>query len=275
MNKLLQFFLRFSGTLVFILLEVVCFFLIIQYNTNQNRIFFSSSNRLIGTTLEIKQNLQKYFYLSETIKGLKKENASLRDQLNSSYYQNKTKRDTIKDEDLLPKFSYIPATITAKSILGNNNHITLNRGTKQGVKLHMGVMSDKGIIGIVTGVSKHYAKVMSILHRQTSISASIKRNQYFGSIVWKTNDYQKVNLEAIPKHVSVQIGDTVETSGYSNLFPKGIMIGTIESFYVKKGSNNYSIEVKLDENLLNLQNVYVVDNLMKEEIKQVQTNNNE
>lgn len=275
MNKLLQFFLRFSGTLVFILLEVICFFLIIQYNDNQNRIFFSSSNRFIGTTLELKQDFQKYWYLSGTIKELKKENASLRNQLNASFYPNNTAHDTIKGEDLIPKFSYIPATITAKSILGNNNFITLDRGTKHGVKLHMGVMSDKGIIGIVTGVSTHYAKVMSILHRQTSISASIKRNQYFGSVVWKNNNYQKVNLEAIPKHVSVQIGDTVETSGYSNLFPKGIMIGTIENFSVKGGSNDYSIVVKLDENLLNLQNVYVVDNLMKEEIHQVQTNNNE
>lgn len=273
MNKLLQLFLKFSGFFVFILLELICFVLIIQYNDAQNRIFFGTTNTFVGVTLEKKYSVQKYFYLSETIKGLQQANAELSSKLSSIRSTNEAIIDTFKNEELI--YSFIPANIIAKSTLGTKNHYTLDKGTLDGIKLHTGVVSDKGVIGIITGVSKHYAKVMSIFHPQSSISISLKRNHYFGSLSWKEIDYQRINLEGIPKYVDLIEGDTIETSGYSNLFPKGKMIGVIESFENKQDRNDYLITVKLDESLLNLRSVYVINNLMKEEIEQMQNTSNE
>lgn len=273
MNKLLQLFLKFSGFFVFILLELICFAIIVQYNDNQNRIFFGTTNVFVGATLEKKQSVQKYFYLSETIKELQKANAALDSKLSSMGYSNKTIVDTFKNEDLI--YTFIPANVTAKNILGTRNHFTIDKGSVDGVKLHTGVISSKGVIGIITGVSKHYAKVMTIFHPQSSISVSLKRNHYFGSLSWNDLDYQRINLNGIPKYVDLNKGDTIETSGYSNLFPKGKMIGVIEDFVDKKERNDYSITVKLEEDLLNIRSVYVINNLMKEEIEQMQNNNNE
>ena len=273
MNKLLQLFLKFSGFFVFIVLELICFALIIQYNDAQNRIFFGTTNTFVGITLEKKQSIQKYFYLSETIKGLQKANAALDSKLSSILYNSASTVDTFKTEDLV--YTFIPASITAKNILGTKNYFTIDKGTIDSVELHMGVISDKGVIGIITGVSKHNAKVMTIFHPQSSISAALKRNHYFGSLSWNDLDYQRVNLNGIPKYVDLIEGDTIITSGYSNLFPKGKMIGIIETFTDHKEKNDYAITIKLDEDLLNLQSVYVVNNLMKEEIEQMQNNSNE
>ncbi|MCB0652956.1 MAG: rod shape-determining protein MreC [Saprospiraceae bacterium] len=275
MSNLLQFFLRFGGHFMFFLLEGICFFIIIRYNDYQNRVFFSSSNTIIGFAAKKVDDAVGYVHLNRDIKALKKENAALRSQLDASFYLDKAERDTSETADRLPRYSFISATITNRAIIGNNNNVVIDRGSKHGVKMHMGVISEKGVVGIVTGVSTHYAKVMTILHRQAAISASIRRNGVFGSLVWKGTDYRQLNLEAIPKHVKIQIGDTIQTSGYSDIFPAGIMIGTIGSFNLKDGNNDYTIIVDLQEDLLRLEHVYVVDNLFREELDELNQENNE
>ena len=111
---------------------------------------------------------------------------------------------------------------------------------------------------------------MSVLHRQTLISASIKRNNHFGSIVWKGSDPTVINLIDVPKHADIVIGDTVQTSGYSTIFPEGIMIGTVDTFWVPSGSNFFEIEVNLKNDLNKTKYVYVVNNLMKKELEKIQ-----
>lgn len=273
MSNLLRFFLRFGGHFMFFLLEGICFFIIVRYNDYQNRIFFSSSNAVVGRMVEGRDGVVEYFSLRKDIKALKKENASLRSQLENAYYSDKVEIDTVMSDELIPRFTYIDAKIINKAILGNNNSVVIDRGRKHGVKMHMGVISPNGVVGIVTGVSNHYARVMTILHRQIAISGAISRNDYFGSLVWKDSDATRLSLEAVPKHVSVQVGDTIQTSGYSDIFPPGIKIGTIDNFDLEEGSNDYTIDVKLWEDLLSLKHVYVVDNLFREELEMLNQDN--
>ncbi|KAA3634552.1 MAG: rod shape-determining protein MreC [Bacteroidetes bacterium] len=275
MSNFLQFFLRFGGHFMFFLLEGICFFIIIRYNDYQNRIFFSSSNTIVGYMNDRVEGVTSYFTLKRDIKALKKENAALKSQLDNVYYSDETAVDTVLDNSSQPKYSYIPADIISRAVLGNNNSIVIDRGAKHGVELHMGVVSKEGVVGVVTGVSQRYSKVMTILHRQAAISASIRRNGYFGSLVWKGTNYREMTLESIPKHVGIQIGDTIQTSGYSNKFPPDLMIGTVKSFTLGEGSNNYTIKVELLEDLLNLDYVYVVDNLFSEELESLNQEGNE
>ena len=143
--------------------------------------------------------------------------------------------------------------------------MTLNRGKSHGIKSNTGVITNNGIVGVVQKVSKNYAGVMSILHHNTRISAKLKSSDYFGSLVWKKNDARYMYLDAIPKHAELEKGDTIITSGFSTMFPEGIMIGTVSKAKIIDGSNFYEIKVRLSSDMNNLNHVFVVNNLLKEE----------
>jgi rod shape-determining protein MreC len=260
---------------MFFLLEGICFFVIIRNNDYQNRVFISSANTVTGVVTNVWDFGRRWLNYSDDIKVLKKENAGLLSQLDNALYSYKAERDTVESEEFGQQFSFISATITGRSVLGNNNTLTINRGAKHGVQMHMGVTSMDGVVGVVTGVSEHFAKVMTILHKQTAISASVRRNGYFGSLVWKDRDYEHVSLEAIPGHVTVEVGDTIETSGYSDLFPKGIVIGYVTEVDKDERVNSQNVKVKLKVDLLNLRHVYVVDNLYKKEMEILNQEDNE
>jgi rod shape-determining protein MreC len=130
----------------------------------------------------------------------------------------------------------------------------------------MGVVDEKGIIGIVRNVRPSFSSVLSILHNASRVSVSLKRNQYFGTLLWNGFNPTKMSLAAVPKHADIRIGDTVQTSGYSHIFPKGLMVGTVDSFWIEGGSNFYTIDVSLVNDLSKVNNVYVIKNLVKAEL---------
>lgn len=258
MRNILQLFVRFGGFFLFLLLEGICFFMVVQFNKEQGQIFFYSYNKVSGTINDWYDNWLDYIFLDKAIKALREENASLRTQLEAYQLTGGKNLDSINLDSV--KFLYLGADIISKTILGNNNTLTLDKGRKHGVKNHMGVISPEGIVGVITNISDEYAGVMTILHQESSISASIKRNGYFGSLEWDGQDPMRASLETLPKHASLQIGDTIQTSGYSNIFPPGIMIGTVEKFELEDGANNYKVVVKLINDICKIQQAYVIIN---------------
>jgi rod shape-determining protein MreC len=163
------------------------------------------------------------------------------------------------DSCILESYNLIPAQIINNSINQRNNHFTLDKGREHGIRTGMGVITRQGIAGIVDEVGDQYCTAISILHSAVQISAAIKRNGFFGSLVWKDMDPGHMILEAIPRQADILVGDTVITSGYSYKFPKGIFIGTVERFWTEGGSNYYTIEVKLHEDLARMDRVYAVE----------------
>ena len=277
MRNLLQFFMRFGGLLLFALLEGVCFYLIVQFNQKQRQIYLSSAGAVVGGLYERYDNTVDYLNLKDQIKNLMEENARLRRQVPGINNLDIAKIDTNEvaiEDSVIHRYIYIPAKVINNSITSSNNLLTLNQGRKHGIEPHLGVMGKNGLVGIVWNVRDRYSSVMSLLHRQTRISAAIRRNGYFGSLVWKKNDPQFMQLEAIPKHASVEIGDTIQTSGYS-IFPEGIIIGTVESRTIDPGDNFYTIEVKLNNDISKLKHAYVVKDLLADEIKKVEEEQNE
>ena len=164
----------------------------------------------------------------------------------------------------------MPAKVVKNSTNSNHNYMILDKGEKDGVVPNSGVVTEHGVVGIVRKVSKNYCVAMSILHRQTKISARIRNKGFFGPLTWKSTDAWMFDLEDIPKHAPVAKTDTVETSGYSSLFPKGIMIGTIEKLSMEPGSNFFSITVRSHQDMSNLQHVYIVKNLLAKEQEQLE-----
>ncbi len=285
MRGLLQFLFRNSSFLLFLLLEGVSFFMIVRFNDEQQRIWLSTASAIAGSANKIADDFTNYFSLGRQNSELLAENAALRKRLHQLLLiqRDSLAGDSISREDLAVilkdsifadtsknLYSFIPANIINNSIIAEDNILTLDKGRNDGIQKDMGVVSSEGIVGIVLNVSDHYATVMSILHRQSRVSASIRRTGYFGTLRWYGKDSRFMYLDAIPRHEDVKKGDIIQTSGYSNIFPKDIRIGVVDTAYVARGDDYHTIRVKLSADLGKLNHAYVVVNKDAEELKSLE-----
>jgi rod shape-determining protein MreC len=270
MRNLIQLFIRNGGALTFWGLQVICFFLIVQFNEAQGEIFISSLNNANGYLDERMESAQDFLGLRETNDSLARENARLYQQLH--FQSNRVTPDslpTFSSEDSL--YQFIPARIIKNSINRSNNYIRLNKGRKDGIEPNMGVISQFGVVGVVVDVSENYALVMSLLHQQSRISASIANKGYFGSMIWPGGDPTEALLLDVPKHAQIEQNDYVETSGYSLLFPPHLPLGRIDTFWVDQGNSSYTIELNLTQDLANLDYAYVVKVPNREEQRSLES----
>ena len=263
MQNLLQFLLRYSTFLVFLILEVICLYLLISFNESQRGVFLYSSNLFTGRLYEGLHEFKDYAHLRTTNDSLARENAELRAQLMS------LSQDTTYQQ-LDTQFTFIPCEVINNNILGRNNMMTLNKGAIDGIRRSMGLIDRNGIVGIVKDVGEHYATAYSLLNTDLKISARIKRNKYFGTVNWTGSDIQKVTLRSIPKHADVKMGDTITTTSYSTVFPADIPIGTVEEVEIQPGRNDFLITVRLFNNLANAHFVYAVQKTNKDERVQLE-----
>ena len=259
MRDFLKFLQNSHFFFLFIFLEIISIFLSVR-DTDKKNVFISSANYVTGGLYEKTSYIASYFSLREDNESLKKENEYLKNHISNTVNLNKS---ISKDIENLG-FYYQSAIVVKNSIYKPNNIITLNKGADDGVVEGMAVISNKGAIGIVASTSSNYCTVISLLNSKISISAKVKRTNFFGTLRWEGGDYQYVTLFDIPDHTSLYKGDEIVTTGYSIIFPEGISIGTVSSFY-KEGSF-YKIKVKLSQDFNNLRNVYIVDYINKDEI---------
>lgn len=268
MYNVIQLLAKYGAHILFVVLEIICFSLIINYNKAQKDIFINSSNVLIAKIAEQQNHILQFTRLKNQNDSLMIENANLIENLISIDYAS----DKIPNPDsILNQYSLIPAYIINNTTHLRNNYFTLNKGSREGIRKDMGVVSShKGIVGIVRNVNDNFASVISLLHSQTRISCAIKNRLGHGTLVWKNMDPLHMNLESIPKHEKIAIGDTVITSGYSTMFPKGILVGKIEKYNAVPGSNSYNIVVRLFNDLSNVQYCYVIQNRFAAEQTQLE-----
>lgn len=265
MRNLVLFFIKYNAFFVFILLEIISFYLIVNNNEKQNQVFVSSANQVTGSFYARYDKITSYWNLGDVNAELANDNKRLMEQLPNAYFNDDIDTVEVVDTQYLQQYEYIPAKVVNNSVNRYNNYLTLNRGKSHGIKSNTGVITNNGIVGVVKKTSKNYTGVMSILHHNTRISAKLKSSDYFGSLVWKNDDARYMYLDAIPKHAEIEKGDTIITSGFSTMFPEGLMIGTVSKAKVIDGSNFYEIKVRLSCDMNNLSHVFVVNNLFKEE----------
>jgi rod shape-determining protein MreC len=269
MKNLIRFFIRFHFAIFFIIIEFISLSLVFQYNHYQKAKGVSLVQNISGYYHSKVFSITEYLNLRETNQQLAKENVRLNNILQQAY-----RADDIffyKQDDTLNKQRYYltSAKVINNSINKMHNFITLNKGSEQGLTQDMAVISSDGVVGVIYDVSRYYATVISLLNTNLKISAKLKKNDYFGSLVWEGKDYRHAILNEIPYHVAIERGDTIVTSSYSAIFPEGILIGTIEDFKIK-GGNFYEIIVSLSTDFKHLTYVSAVSNLKKEEQKELE-----
>lgn len=264
MRNLLRIIIRYYFFFLFLSLEVVSVTLLVQKNTFHRARFINISRSVEGSFYETFGVIREYLVLKQPDQDLKMENTLLRNQLDG--LARKQERSTELRNDSVPRrqFSYIPASVINASTNKQFNFITLNKGRHHGIEPEMAVISPRGVVGVVYSVSGNYSSVIPMVNRDFRLSAKIRRNGYFGSLSWPGSGYENAILEEIPYHVDLRHGDTIVTSGYSAIFPEGILVGTVQEFVADEG-NFYTIAVDIAVDFKNLSHVNVIRNLMREE----------
>jgi len=254
MRNLFRFIKVYHFALLFILIESFSLFLYISNHKFQQSKFLSFTQEYTGAIYSYYSDINEYFDLKKENNYLKQENAKLLSIL--------SKEENNQNPEL---FNYISATIIKNSIYKEDNYLLLNKGEKDGVRSNMGVVTENGVIGIISTTSKNYSKAISILNQTSSISILHLKSNQNGSLIWTGNDYRTAEINDIPNHADLLVGDTIVTNGFSSIFPEGIKIATIKTF--EKGNENglYSIKVNFINDMNTSKHVYIINSLNKPE----------
>lgn len=265
MQQIINFIIRYKTSLLYLLLLLISLAFTIDSHSYHRSKYFNSSSRISGSIYNTADGVTQYFNLNEENKKLVEENKKLRNLLFNLNIEDTVQLDTAKLD-----FAIISGRIIKNSYSSPNNYITINKGTNQGIKQDMGVITAKGILGIVEHTTKNYASVQSILNTKSNINAKIKNTNYFGSLVWDGQGYNQVKLEDIPRLVPLLVGDTIVTGAMSSIFPENIPIGTIKKFDLNVSKSFYSIDVELFNDMSNVKNAYIIYNKNRPEILELQ-----
>ncbi len=270
MRNLIRFLSKNSFLFLFLFLLFVSFFLLVQNNNYQNSKFFNSSNFLIGNLFSTINNVDEYFNLKDVNAELAEQNARLQTTQINTFSKVFGNTVSIQDTTYSQKYVYTSAKAINNSTNRRENYITIDKGSINGIEAGMGVISAKGVIGTVKNVSENFSSVMSVLHEKNAVSTKIKKSGYIGSLVWELGSYRVAQLQDIPNHVELAKGDTIITSGYSSVFPEGVVVGWVKDFDLPEGNNFYTIDIELSVDYKSLSHVFIVKSLMKEEQKKLE-----
>lgn len=268
MGRVFLFIYQYRAFFTFLLLELFCTWLIVINNQYQGASFFNSANSFVASVNGFSHNTKEYFSLRDINTVLAEENTRLREKL-ERYNQAALQHDSIgsADSTIIKQFDFISAKVVSNSIDLQTNFITINRGSADGVKAGMAVINDLGVVGKVKITSEHFSVVTSILNIDLMISALMKRTGYFGTIQWDGGaDPDHIKLKYIPLHVKPMVGDTIVSSGYSGVFPEGIMIGTIARINPSPETSFHDLDVKLSQDFRKLSFATVIRSNLKHEL---------
>lgn len=269
MGRIFLFIYQYRAFFTFLLLELFCSWLIIVNNQYQGASFFNSSNSFVAAVNGFSHNTKEYFALRETNTRLAEENTLLRKQIEQfNQAAIHADRTGTADSAVIKQFDFVSAKVVNNSINFQSNFITINRGSADGIEPGMAVINDLGVVGKVKITSEHFSVVTSLLNVDIMISALMKRTGYFGTVQWgggEAPDPDHVKMKFIPLHVKPVVGDTIVTSGYSGVFPAGIMIGTISSINQGRDNSFHDLDVKLSQDFRKLSYATVIrSNLLNE-----------
>jgi rod shape-determining protein MreC len=266
MQRLFLFFYQYRAFFTFLILELVCAWLIIGNNPYQGARFFNSSNGLVAGMNNVSHGVREYFLLRQINSTLADENAQLRSKFEAlNQLQYISTLPAITDSTVINQFDFVSAKVVSNTVNRFTNFLTINKGSQDGVEPGMAVISPLGAVGKVRTVSRHYSVVTSILHVDVQISALLKSTGHFGTVQWDGVNPDFVKLRYIPRHVEVSKGDSILTSGYNAIFPEGIMVGLVDEVLLTD-ELFYDLTVKLSQDFRKLSYVEVVKNSMKHEL---------
>lgn len=275
MRNLLNFLVKYNYWFLFILLEVASFVLLFRFNRYQQSVFFTSANAVAGKLYEVTGSIAAYFHLKETNEDLLDHNIRLEQrvaQLERALLDARSDTTLYHSLDSVPRdhsYSLYKARIIKNSLNRLDNYLTLDKGSADSIRPEMGVVSANGVVGIVYKTTPHYALVISLLNSKSSLSCKIQGSDYFGYLKWEGGDSQYAYLRDLPRHAEFSVGDTVVTSGYSAVFPPGLLVGYIDEMSDSHDGLSYLLKIRLATDFGRVSDVRVIANHNLPELQQL------
>ena len=288
MQQIIDFIIRKKDVVVYLILLIFSLTLVFNSNYFHKSKVLIFSNSIANYSTENFNYLNEYFELKKINSSLLEENLVLKNQLE------KINKNISLDSLTNINFSYKNAKVISNNLSSFKNRLVINKGIKDGLKTEMGVISSDGIVGIIDNTTKRYSSIMSILNIEMKINAKVKRTEHFGTLEWDGFDTRHLTLNDISETAKIKVGDSIITGGMSLIFPEGINIGTVskiisqnETHSNTKGraikisvrddsvidydirENYLKIEVKLHNDMSNLNNVYIIESFNKKEFQKI------
>jgi rod shape-determining protein MreC len=262
MQSIINSIVKNRNLIIYLFLSFVTF----NYLYNNSSVHYSGFGKvgtfISGSTSSIYSYINSYFNLRQENNKLIEENLELK-KIESQFFDISDTKDISN--------SKIDKTISAKvifnSINKNKNIIVINKGEFNGITREMGVISSRGVVGIIKNITGNYSSIVSLLNTDLKINAILKNSSTIGSISWNGLDPRIVQLNDIPLSSSIKVGDTIVTGGMSFYFPRGIPIGTIEDYNNTSLEGYYSIDVLIFSDFSSLSNLYILERTDNDEIK--------
>lgn len=204
---------------------------------------------------------------------LKKENEVLKNKMIDYEIlasENKTLKEQARIRESYLDYEVVIADVISDSASNWDEVYVINKGSNDGIKPNMTVITTDGLVGYVETVSKNTSKIVSILDAGNSVSARSTRTR--DSVIAKGNislkDEGKVKITSIPIGVQFIEGDKFETSGMGGIYPKGIAIGEIESYENKTNplENEAILRTFVDFNKLETVAIIIGDVVVEESL---------
>ncbi|MCF0218743.1 MAG: rod shape-determining protein MreC [Muribaculaceae bacterium] len=276
MRTLLDFLIRYSSWLVFVFFTVVSCLLLFTFNPYQHHIYLTSAGAVSSSVYRLTNNVTSYFSLRDINEDLQLRNAGLEQEVIVLKQQIVALQEQtlLSDSSLqipaLQRYSFIIAHVINNSVNRSHNYITIEKGSKDGVRPEMGVVDQNGVVGIVNLVGEHTSRVISLLNPYLRISCKVKGSDQIGSLQWDGRTFREAVLEELPRHTVFASGDTIVTSGYSSAFPEGIPVGTIIGKLVDNDENFFNLRIRLFTDFSTLSTVRVVKDALTDELNEVE-----
>ena len=271
MDTFLEFFRRYYYWLLFLILEIISFGLLFQYNTYQGSVLFTAANSLVGKISSWHTEVISFINLKKTNTTLSLENIYLQKQVaDLREILDKKQHLITKNEkqvfDSLNNYTLIQAQVVSNSLHRNKNYIIINKGEIDGIRNDMGVVGGGGIVGIVCLTGPHYSLILPTINIQSNISCRIRHSNYFGYLQWEGGSTCYAVLNDIPHYAHIHKGDYVETSGFSSVFPSGLFVGKVSHISNAPDGLSLQLKINLGTDFGNLTDVCVIKNKEKKQI---------
>ena len=268
MQQIINFIIKNSYRLLFLLLLGISLSLTIKSHSYHRSEYVNSANAVTGTVYKKMNEANEYLSLKEKNKELASENALLKELLFNKKDTLLTSKTVFRND--LNNFNVVVAKTVKNSFNKRANYITINAGSLAGIKTDMGVVNDKGIVGLIEKTSANFSTIQSILNTKSKINAKIKNSDHFGSLVWDGKNVGFAQLIDVPRLASLRKGDSIVTGGNSDIFPENIPIGKIDKIFIDKKTNYYTINVRLFNDMTSIGYVYVIENKKRKEKQQLE-----
>lgn len=262
MKNLIEFIDKYCHWMLFVVLEVVSMVLLFRYNNYQGSAWLSSANIVSGSLMSVSSKVYSYFYLAQLNTELTQHNLQLEEQIRLLSAQMKSLRKDSTQNIVMEKlqdYNLIPAKVVDNSVNRYDNYITIDKGSADGVRKDMGVACGTGIVGVVYLVTQHYSVIVPVLHSQSNISCSLQGSEYFGYLHWRGLPVDIAYVDDVPRHANLKLHEKVVTSGYSSVFPAGLLVGEVINIFNSPDGLSYRLQVRLSTDFSRLRDVCVIN----------------